>query len=126
MAAGGSLSFLTGLRQRPIRLDPAVLRRQLAGVDEVLQLLLVLVGVAVGRVAEDAALLDEILKRRARISSRAEAKLARGFGHREGAAPAEQVKELRRKECDACLTDRKRFGLTIAFREPKALSFIKN
>jgi len=52
---GGSLSFLSA-GQGPSVFPIAVLRRQLAGVDEVLQLLLVLVGVAVGRVAEDAAL----------------------------------------------------------------------
>jgi len=62
MGAGGSLSVLSGRRQRPVRLAIAVLRRQLAGVDEVLELLLVLVRVAVGCVTKDAALLDEILE----------------------------------------------------------------
>ena len=62
MGAGGSLSVLSDRRQRPVRLAIAVLRRQLAGVDEVLELLLVLVRVAVRRVTKDAALLDEILE----------------------------------------------------------------
>src|SRR6266576_988433 len=96
MAAGGSLSFFSGRRKRPVGLALPILRRQLAGVNEVLELLLVLVRVAVRRVTEDAALLDEILEGGGRVSGGAETKLARGLGHRKRAAPAEQVKELRR------------------------------
>src|SRR5712691_9717716 len=106
MAAGGSLRGLrSGRRQGSVRLALAVLRRQLARVDEILQLLLVLVCVAVGRVAEDASLLDEVFERGARVSLGTKAELARSFGHRERAAPAEEVKELRRKECDPSLAD---------------------
>jgi hypothetical protein len=51
-------------------------------VDEVLQLFLVLVAVPVRLVAQDAALLDEILKGRARVTRRAEAELAGRLGGR--------------------------------------------
>jgi hypothetical protein len=49
-------------------------------VDEILELLFVLVCVPVGRVAEDAALLDEVLERGLRVALRAESKFPGGFG----------------------------------------------
>jgi len=94
MGAGGSLSVLSGRRRRPVRFAIAVLRRQLAGVDEVLELLLVLIRVAVGLVAKDTPLLDEIFECRLRIARRAEAKLAGRLRRRKGAAPAQQIYEL--------------------------------
>src|SRR6267142_727394 len=74
MAAEGSLRrLLSGRRQRPIRLALSVLGRQ-------------------------PTLLDEVLERGARVSRGTEAKLAGGLGHGQRAAPAEEVKELRREK----------------------------
>src|ERR1700693_1182613 len=104
MAAGANRSpYLS----HPRNVTVAVLGCDLAGVDEVLQLLFVLVRVAIGRVAQDAALLSEVLERRASVACGTEAKLARGFGRRQRASPAQQVEELRRQERDACFADRK-------------------
>jgi hypothetical protein len=64
------------LGQHAFHLTIPVRGGELAAVDEVLELLLVLVGVPVGLVAEDAALLDEVLKRRARVALGSEAQLA--------------------------------------------------
>src|SRR5450759_2677585 len=104
MAAGPSLSRSSGRRRRctvgVALLALPVLRGDLARVDEVLQLLLVLVRVAIGRVAQDAALLGEVLEGGARVTFGSEAKLTRGFDGREGASPAQQVEQLRRKERD--------------------------
>jgi hypothetical protein len=49
-------------------------------VDEVLELLLVLVGVVVRRIAMNAALLDEVLKGGLGVSRGAKTKLPRRFG----------------------------------------------
>src|SRR5450756_565321 len=110
MAAGASLSRSLGRRRRrtvslALHALP-VLRGDLACVDEVLQLLLVLVRVAIGRVAQHAALLGEVLEGGARVTFGPEAKLARGFGSREGASPAQQVEQLRREEGDPRLAHR--------------------
>jgi hypothetical protein len=48
----------------------SVRRRNLAAVDEVLELLLVLVGVPIGLVAEHPSLLDEVLERASRVAMR--------------------------------------------------------
>src|SRR5439155_5358454 len=94
------------LGQDAVRLAFQVRGRDLAAVDEVLQLFLVLVGVPVGLVAEDAPLLDEVLESGAGVAPGAEAELACGLGRRERAAPAQQVEQLRREERDARLPDR--------------------
>src|SRR2546425_6048755 len=65
--------------------------------DEVLELLLVLVGVAVGFVAKDAALLDEVLERGACVARGTEAQLAGGLGGGERPTPAQEVQQLRRQ-----------------------------
>jgi len=88
---GGALASVSGRRQ-PHPSPYRRLRRQLAGVDEVLQLLLVLVGGRSAR-SEDARCWM-ILKRRAYVSLAAREPSSRaGFGPSRGAAPAEQVKE---------------------------------
>jgi hypothetical protein len=56
-----------------VRLAVTVLRRHLAGVDEVFELLLVLVSVAIRRVAQDAALLGEVFEGGTRVARGAEA-----------------------------------------------------
>src|SRR6266850_7695968 len=120
MAAEGSLRrLLSGRRQRPIRLALSVLGRQLARVYEVLELLLVLVSVAVGRIAKDATLLDEVLERGARVSRGTEAKLAGGLGHGQRAAPAEEVKELRREKCHPGLSNGESRQLEPDWREQR-------
>src|SRR2546430_8340414 len=90
-AAAGRFSAGCALGRHTLDLDSdltlAVGRRQLAAVDEVLQLLLVLVGMAVGVVAEHAALLDEILERRPRVPRRPQTPLSGRFGRREGSGP---------------------------------------
>src|SRR5579864_2800777 len=100
MGAGASLSRSLRLgRGRSVSLALRalpVLRGDLARVDEVLELLLVLVPVAIRRVAQDASLLGEILEGGPRVPLGPEAKLARGFGRRKRATPAQQVEQLRR------------------------------
>src|ERR1700682_2261623 len=109
MAAGASLSGTRGHRRNlSVRLALAVLRRALARVDEILQLLFVLVRVAVGRIAHHAALLGEVLEGRTRVSFGPKAELASCFRRRQRASPAQQVQELRREERDTSLADRKR------------------
>src|ERR1700676_872718 len=109
MAAGPRLSGSRDRRRSlPVRLALAVLLGHLARVDEVLQLFLVLIRIAVGRVALHAALLGEVLERGPRVSLRAKAELASCFRRRQRATPAQQVEELRRQERDAGLADRER------------------
>jgi hypothetical protein len=65
-AARFRLAFARSLDQRPVDLAVAIRRRDLAAVDEVLELLLVLVGMTVRLVAEHATLLDEVFERSVR------------------------------------------------------------
>src|SRR5437867_13075237 len=64
--------------------------------DEVLELLLVLVGVPVGLVAENSPLLNEVLERGAGVARRPEPELARRFGRGQRAAPPQEVEEIGR------------------------------
>ena len=76
----------------------AVDRNRLAAVDEVLQLLLVLIRVAVRLVPQDAPLLDEVVECGARVARGAESQQASGLGGGKRAAPAQEVEQLRRKK----------------------------
>src|SRR5258708_1562629 len=71
--------------------------------DEVLQFLLVLIGVPIRRIAQHAPLLGEVLEGRARVPSGAKTELPGGLGSRERTSPPQKVEELRRQERDACL-----------------------
>src|SRR5258708_24237160 len=71
--------------------------------DEVLQFLLVLIGVPIRRIAQHAPLLGEVLEGRARVPSGAKTELPRGLGSRERTSPTQKVEELRRQERDPCL-----------------------
>src|SRR2546429_5898058 len=106
-AAAGRFSAGCALGRHTLDLDSdltlAVGRRQLAAVDEVLQLLLVLVGMAVGVVAEHAALLGEVLERRPRVTRGPKTPLAGGFGRRERSAPTQPVEQPRPTGNDAGL-----------------------
>src|SRR5207248_1424409 len=81
---------------------------ELAAVDEVLELLLVLVGMAVRLVAKYPPLLDEVLECAARVACGPKAKLARGFGRGQGPPPTQQVEQLRGEEGDAGVADGER------------------
>src|SRR4029077_2729392 len=75
----------------------AVFRSQLPAMDEVLQLLLVLIGVPVGLVAKHAPLLDKVFKRRSCVPRCAETQLPCSLHSRYRPAPAKQIHELRGK-----------------------------
>src|SRR5260370_3352246 len=87
--AGASLSGQLGF------FGLGVLGSQLAAVDEVFELLLVLIRVAIGLVPEHSSLLDEVVKRRLGVAGGSEAELARGFRDGKGATPAQEVQQLR-------------------------------
>src|SRR5450759_3960019 len=118
MAGGASLSgWLAGGRLGPVWFRLPILRRKLAGVDKVFQLLLVLIRVAVRCVPEYAALLGEVFEGGARVTRGAEAELARRFGDRQCASPAQEVEELWRKKRHARLAHRERGQLEPEGRE---------
>src|SRR5258706_13033724 len=105
----GKCSWSTEAGAR-FRLDLTVAagRWRLAAVDEVLELLLVLVGVPVRLVAKHPTVLDEVFERCARVAGRAKAQLPGRFGRGEGPAPPQQVEQLRREERDAGGAERER------------------
>jgi len=64
-------------------------------VDEVFELLLVLVCVAIGLVAQHPTLLDEVFECGTRVPRGAEPKLASRLRRRQRATPAQKVEQLR-------------------------------
>src|SRR5229473_7255903 len=93
MAGAGSPS-LHRLAVRRLAVD----RDRLAAVDEVFELLLVLIRIAVRLVAQHAPLLNEVVERGSRVACGAESQQARGLGSGQRAAPAQQVEQLRREK----------------------------
>src|SRR5437879_13371356 len=102
-AAAGRFSVGRALGRQTIDLDLplAVGRRQLPAVDEILELLLVLVGVPVRLVPQHASLLDEVFERRAGVTGGAETEPRGCRGRGKSAARTAPGQQLGRDEREA-------------------------
>src|SRR5216684_1680674 len=120
MGAGASLN-----PRRRYFLGLAVFGSQLPAVDEVLELLLVLVGMPVGFVPEDAALLDEVFEGRPRVPRGSEAQLSSGLRRGQGPAPAKEIHELRRQGRQPALSQRKRCQLETDRRQQRCMELAR-